>query len=135
MSPTGHTAKFLRNAKLGRNRRTHALTCPRPDPLVNDPDRTQLHIGGVLSYVEGWAIPSQPWGDIAMKASLLFVAGLAIAISSIAPANAAPVRATGFARVVAQQASGQATPRGSDAPRLVAGIFRRCRAETYSTSS
>src|SRR3954454_23865492 len=95
MSPTGHTAKFLRNAKLGRNRRTHALTCPRPDPLVNDPDRTQLHIGGVLSYVEGWAIPSQPWGDIAMKASLLFVAGLAIAISSIAPANAAPVRATG----------------------------------------
>ena len=30
-----------------------------------------------------------------MKASLLFVAGLAIAISSIAPANAAPVHATG----------------------------------------
>src|SRR5260221_14296330 len=30
------------------------------------------------------------WEDIAMKASLLFVAGLAIAISSIAPANAAP---------------------------------------------
>jgi hypothetical protein len=37
------------------------------------------------------------WEDIAMKASLLFVAGLAIAISSIAPANAAPVHATGNA--------------------------------------
>ena len=32
-----------------------------------------------------------------MKAASLFVAGLAIAISSIAPANAAPVRTTGNA--------------------------------------
>ena len=32
-----------------------------------------------------------------MKASLLFVAGLAIATSSIAPANAAPVHAAGNA--------------------------------------
>jgi hypothetical protein len=32
-----------------------------------------------------------------MKAPLLFVAGLAIAISSIAPANAAPIQTTGNA--------------------------------------
>jgi hypothetical protein len=32
--------------------------------------------------------------DIAMKASLLFVAGLAIAISSVAPANAEATRVT-----------------------------------------
>ena len=42
-----------------------------------------------------------------MKASLLFVAGLAIAISSIAPANAAPVHAAGNApRVACSWAAG-----------------------------
>lgn len=35
------------------------------------------------------------WEDIVMKSSLLFVSGLAIAISSIAPARAAPVHANG----------------------------------------
>jgi hypothetical protein len=51
----------------------------------------------VITFRDGH-FPSQLLGDIAMKkASLLFVAGLAIAISSIAPANAAPVHATGNA--------------------------------------
>ena len=52
-----------------------------------------------------------------MKASLLFVAGLAIAISSIAPANAAPANPRPL------------PPGGSDAPGLLAGVFRQ-RAET-----
>jgi hypothetical protein len=63
-----------------------------------------------------------------MKVSLPFyVAGLAIAILSIAPANAARGKAA-VAPVVAHQALGQATPLGSDAPGLVA--CTRKRAET-----
>ena len=60
----------------------------------SDPERTQLRIEGVLLRSGLGIFRPSFWEDIAMKASLLFVAGLAIAISSIAPANAAPVHAT-----------------------------------------
>ena len=70
-----------------------ALTCRRHDPFANGP-----LIGSVLSCVPGWSFPRpSSWEDKAMKASLLLVAGLAIAISSIAPASAVALQATGNA--------------------------------------
>ena len=65
------------------------------DYRANVRKRTQLRIGGVLSYVAGWVSCPSLWEDTAMKASSLFVAVLAIAILSIARANAAPVHANG----------------------------------------
>jgi len=60
--------------------------------------------------------------------SLFFVAGLAIAILSIAPANAAPGKAAGSCAGGCASTLDQATPPGSDAP-LPLAVFRQ-RAET-----
>jgi hypothetical protein len=85
----------------------HRETCSRFDPIANDPERTSgphpsnfrkvpdwsnfqwplFEVRHRLSLRDGKCCP-EIW-EIAMKASSRFVAGLAVATFSVAPANAA----------------------------------------------
>jgi hypothetical protein len=72
-------AALSEHSKMGRLRKSRGLNC--------------VSEACYLTFRDGISRPSF-WEDIAMKASLLFVAGLAVAISSIAPANAEATRVT-----------------------------------------
>ena len=86
--PTGKSRASERNHRTGRSN-------PRNQSVqtLRRADSTAYRRRAILPFGMGIYRPSF-WEDIAVKASLLFVAGLAIAISSIAPANAEATHVT-----------------------------------------